>query len=196
MKTVVVITPPVASAVSYETAKAHLRVDHDDDKAMIEGLIASAIQHIDGPAGWLGRALVQQTLELRLDCFPWGEVQLPCPPYLSGLSVKYDDADGVEQTVDPAVYRVVGGGVGLSRLQLAYGQTWPAARTQSEAVRVRYDAGYGTAGEDVPAPITRAILLHIGALYDNREALTKSDGPVVPLPMAYEALLAPYRIWL
>jgi uncharacterized phiE125 gp8 family phage protein len=191
---VVVISAPAAPAVSLAEAKAHLRVDHSNDDGLIESLIKAATQHLDGPQGSLGRALITQTLELRLDCFLFsGPITLPYPPLGSVTSVKYVDQNGTEQTVSTDVYRVIGGGAGLSRVDLKYDQSWPSPRSQREAVLIRYTAGYGTTSTDVPEAIRAAIKLHVGVLYENREAVAVGNT-VAELPMAYEALLSTFRI--
>lgn len=58
----VVITPP-QPIVSRDEAKRHLRVEHSGDDAYIDGLVAVATGWLDGPDGWLGRALGEQVLE-------------------------------------------------------------------------------------------------------------------------------------
>lgn len=191
--TVVVIEPPTVLVVSVEEAKDHLSVDFDDDDVLIEALIKAVTAHLDGPDGWLGRALSPQTLELRIDEFPRCDIRLPYPPLIGIVSVKYDDADGVERTVAPSVYRTVGPASG-PRLALAYGETWPTPRWQSECVRIRYTSGYN--GDDgVPAPIKHAILLVMGHLYENREAI--NIGNIVSeIPMTAQALLSTYRVFL
>jgi uncharacterized phiE125 gp8 family phage protein len=188
---VVVIDPPAGDLVSLDEAKAHLRVDVDDDNDYIEALVAAAVAHIDGPAGWLGRALLTQTLEWRGDEFGTCDIRLPFPPVTEVLSVKYDDDDGVEQTVSDTTYRIVGQ-PGSPRLSLAYDQTWPTTRTQSEAVRIQYVAGYGEPA-DVPAPIKHAILILVAHWYANREPV--AVGTIVTeMPMTVRALLFPYQI--
>ena len=58
---VVVVTPP-EPVVSLEEAKLHLRVDGDGEDTRISSMIEAATTEIDGPDGWLGRALSRQTL--------------------------------------------------------------------------------------------------------------------------------------
>ncbi len=188
---VVVIDPPESPVVSLEEAKAHLRVDHDDDNDYIESLVAVATVTIDGPTGWLGRCLVEQTLEWRGPGFGPCDGRLPYPPVAEIESVKYDDGAGIEQTVPGADYRLVGQ-PSQPRLVLGFGASWPSARCQEEAVRVRYTAGYGDP-EDVPAPIKHAILMMVSELYENREAAT--DAPRTELPFAVTALLSTFRIF-
>ncbi|MBR1193233.1 head-tail connector protein [Bradyrhizobium sp. AUGA SZCCT0160] len=188
---VVVIDAPVGDLVSLDEAKKHLRVDFDDDDEYIEALIDSAVAHIDGPAGWLGRALLTQTLEWRGDEFGTCDIRLPFPPVADLVSVKYDDDDGVEQTAPDTIYRLVGQ-PGAPRVTLAYDETWPTVRAQSEAVRIQYTAGYGNP-EDVPAPIKHAILLLIGHWYANREPVNIGNI-VTEIPMTVRALLFPFQI--
>jgi uncharacterized phiE125 gp8 family phage protein len=53
-------------------------------------------------------------------------------------------------------------------------------------------AGYG-GSHTVPEPIKQAILLLVGAWFENREAVL-TGTIVATLPFAVDALLAPYRV--
>lgn len=91
---VVVVTSPVPF-ITADQAKRHLRVEGDDENEYIEGLIAVATAWIDGPDGWLGRALGSQVLEAVLPSRVWaGERRLPLPPLVEILSETPSD-DGV-----------------------------------------------------------------------------------------------------
>lgn len=193
--TVVVITPPAAPLVPLATVKAHLRVgDGQDD--LISTYLAAASAHIDGPGGWLGKAIGVQTLEARFDRFDCDHIELPYGPLIDVVSVKYDDPDGVEQTVDAEGYTLDEEG-----LLGSHSGSWPAARLRPGSVRVRYRAGYvadPTANPlvpAVPAPIVAALLLMVGDLEANRS--TTIDGTVsrVPMSTTVEDLLQPYRRW-
>lgn len=187
---VVVIDSPATEVVSLEEAKAHLRVDFDDDDDLIQSLVAAATSYLDGPNGYLGRSLITQTLEMRTDAFRSCPIDLPYGPVQEILAVVYDDADGIEQIVSDADYRLISG----DRLELVFGKSWPAARSQSDAVRIQYIAGYGDTAEDVPEPLRLAVKLLVGAWYENREQ-TVIGVNVTPLPrsVAVESLISPYR---
>lgn len=188
------ITPPAVEPVSLEEVKAHLRIADDDSDTLLPIYIAAARQWIDGNDGWLGRALVSQTWELTLDEFPTSEIRLPLPPVQSVTSVKYDDGDGIEQAIDSADYYLdTTGGVGWV-VPLA-NVSWPATLAGVNTVRVRFVAGYATAA-DVPAPIRAAILLMVGHLFANREAVMSGPNDIRQLPLGVDALLAPYRVFL
>lgn len=147
---VVVITPPESVVTAQEAVDARV-FSTDDDDTFIQTLLDVAQASLDGPTGWLGRAIGFQTLEAQLDelC---DNIRLQYPPIVSVTSVKYDDSDGNEQTLSSSLYRVSG-----NVITRAYGASWPATRLQTEAVRIRYEAGYELA--DVPTVIKHAIML-------------------------------------
>ena len=181
---VVVVNPP-QPIVSLPEAKRQLRVEHDDDDELITDLIAAATATIDGPGGWLGRALGEQTLELRA-C---RSRELPYPPVISVTSVKYLDRDLVEQTFDPAGYELVGQEVWLKR-----GVAFPSVAGREDAVRIRYVAGWPMVGDrwTGPAPIRLGVLLMVGRLYASRG----EDRPAnLVEDTAADRLLAFYRVW-
>jgi uncharacterized phiE125 gp8 family phage protein len=212
--TVVVITPPAAMPVTLDQAKANLRVDNTDEDAFITSLIQVVSAGLDGPDGLLGRSLVIQTLELRLDAFPptcfdddrslclqgehrWSyahtDIPLPFPPIVSITSVKYFDTDGADQTLTSSAYQVLAA-AGRARISLVSGQSWPDAPFRREGIRIRYVAGYGADDIAVPAPIRHAILLKVANLYTNRESVVLDSRAAIEMPQSAEALLAPYRV--
>ncbi|RYE57625.1 MAG: phage gp6-like head-tail connector protein [Hyphomicrobiales bacterium] len=190
-----VITPP-APLVGLELARGHLRVDDDTSDVLIEAYIAAASAHIDGPGGWLGRAIGIQTLEVRSDRFGSDLFPLAYPPLIDVVSVSYDDGDGVAQTLDPDTYFIDPAGV-----LLAYGASWPNARLHRGSVRIRYRAGYVTdptasvLEAAVPPAITAAVLLMVGDMFSRRETTVDGSVGTVPMSTTVEALLGPYRVW-
>lgn len=182
MQTVIVVTAPEPE-IDLDLVKTHLRVDGDDDDTLIEAFIAAAVSHIDGPHGWLRRAIWPQELEVRQDGF-CGAIRLPYLPAISVVSIKYVDQDGGEQTVPPQDYVMLGRGA----IGLAYQATWPTPRGDAECVRIRYEAGF----ETLPPAIFSAVLLMVGDLYKNRES-TGADGVAVQMSTSVQALLGPYR---
>lgn len=182
----VVITAPEA-VVSWEEVSSHLRLDGDDEKIYVEGLVAAATAWIDGPAGWLGRAIGEQELETRFSEF-CDHMELMAP-VIEIDAVEYVDETGESKPAISTLYRVTGQ-PSRPRLTLAYGESWPAARCDVDAVRVRYRAGY----PEVPPPIRQAILLLVGQWYEAREAVSIGTA-VSQLPFAVEALLSPFRVY-
>lgn len=183
------INAPTVEPVSLVEATAHLYVTHSDDDALISAYIAAAREDAERR---LGRALISQTWELALEAFP-SAIELPNPPLVSVTSIKYLDTAGVEQTLDPSQYLVDTDSV-PGAVVPAYGASWPSIRSQRNAVRVRYVAGYGADGSFVPASIRQWILLRTGALYENRESAVAGQAiQAAPRDFA-DALLDAYRV--
>ena len=176
---------PASNPVTLDEAKAHLRVDAADEDTLIGALIDAAVSHLDGWTGILGRCMVTQTWRQDYGNFAW--LRLPFPNVQS-VTVAYTDENGDTQTLDAANYHLVNG-VDRSEIILADGGSYPGTANIPDAVRVTMAVGYGEAAA-VPAALKAAILLHVGHLYANREAVGQS---LATLPLAYEALTTPYR---
>src|SRR5215207_3067140 len=161
------VTPPAAEPVSLAEVKTDLRVDHTDDDTRLTSLITEARQSIDGPKTWFQRTLITQTWEYILDEFPSAEVELPTLPVQSITSIKYDDADGIEQAIAVDEYQLDA----LSEPAWVFPVTSWTVTTLSafNAIRIRYVAGYGSAGSDVPGPIKAAIRLMVQEAYDGTD---------------------------
>lgn len=185
------VEAPSLEPVSLAEAKAHLRVDTNDDDALIGALITAAVTHLDGWSGILGRALVTQTWQETLSAFPaCGLLRLRLAPVQSVEAILYRDAANAERTLSPSLYEGPLADDFGPYVALAANQVWPATYERRDAVTVRYVCGYGDPA-DVPAPVKQAMLLMIGDWYANRETLT--SGTALALPFAANALLAPLR---
>ena len=198
------ITPPVIEPVTLQEARAHLRIADATDDVLLLTLIKTARLHLENESK---RAFCSQTWELTLDQFPgsyWYNqawipsascltaIPLPRPVLQSVTYIKYVDGAGVLQTLATSEYQVVSKSEPASVVP-AYGKYWPWTRPQPEAVTVRYLAGW-TSADLVPLPIKQSILLLIGHLYENREAVSLDGRPPQVLPLAVQSLLMPYTI--
>lgn len=181
------ITPPATEPVDLATAKLHCRVDSSDEDGMIEALIAAARAHIEDATG---RALVERTLELRVDAWPT-RLYLPAPPAMRIVSVTAIDDAGAAAVLESAAYALR---TGVEPGYVVFDSALRPAVDLADfaGVRVRYVAGYGAAS-DVPTPLKQALLLLVGHWYANREAVGQSNQAA--LPFAVEALIAPYRVY-
>lgn len=200
------ITAPATEPVNIAEAKAHCRVDFNDDDALISGLIVTMRQRAEAITR---RALITQRWRYITDGFPvgsliarqwrfatntapYGVLSLPKPALISVETVKYIDTAGVLQTLAPAAYEahaeeLMGGVVPV------YGTTWPDTRAQMGAVQVEYTAGYGAASA-VPQAIKSWMLCYIAAAYENRAStITGRSISAIDLPFV-DALLDDYLV--
>ncbi|WP_157014892.1 head-tail connector protein [Mesorhizobium xinjiangense] len=194
------VAPPAEPVVTLAEAKAHLRVNAEgegsllpnEDDSLITGLIAAATEHLDGWAGILGRCLVNQDWRIDLPAWPATCIALPFSD-VSSVTVNYFDQDDVEQTLSSSEYELAASATGtVVRFKKTFSR--PALNDdRADAVQVTMTAGYGAAA-DVPQPIKQAILLLVGAWYENREE-TVIGTIASPLPdsVAVNALITPYR---
>jgi uncharacterized phiE125 gp8 family phage protein len=190
------ITPPSIKPLTLTEAKAHLRIDTPDEDTLITLLIDAATTHVDGPTGFLGRALVDQTWDLILDTFPLNEILIPLPPLIQVTQVNYDDTAGVQHTLPTDQYTVDNAREPGWILPTAP-SAWPATFAGINAVRIRFRAGYvdltNSPPPDVPGDIKAAMLLMLGSLYANREQVVAGQAAVV-LPWGADQLLRRKRI--
>jgi uncharacterized phiE125 gp8 family phage protein len=190
MSAITVITGPVSEPVSLAEAKAQCRVDVTEDDALITGLIVTAREEVERR---IWHAIISQTLELVLDEWPWcRSVELPRPPLMSVTSIKYKIADGTETTWGSSNYIVAAAHV-PGRVVLANGASWPSATLYpTEAIRIRYVAGYANAAA-VPQSLKQAMLLLIAHWYEMREAAIATGAMPKDVPYGVQVLLTSYR---
>lgn len=188
---------PAEEPVSLTELKSWLRVDQDNDNALISGLGKAARGLIERLSG---RQLVTASWRLTLDTFPypggWAyleapalfpdphQIRLPKAPLQSVASVQYYDLNDVLQTLATTTYDVdVDEDPG--RIVLAMGKTWPVVRLKPGAVRIAFTAGYGDAA-DVPEEVKLPIKFAVSFWYEHRG---DDSGQPNQLPPAALALL-------
>lgn len=149
----IVITPPAPLITP-----AAVPGDHADDDAKIAALIQAATEQIDGPTGWLGRALGPQTLELQMSACDasYGPPGFVYQPLIELVSMKYDGPEGIEQTLAPP-----GDHVRFRSWRVLPVSSWPTVADGGH-IRLRYRAGYdGSSTGAVPERVKQAIALAV-----------------------------------
>jgi uncharacterized phiE125 gp8 family phage protein len=177
----------IQSPVTLDEAKDHLRVVGTDEDQYINSLLLAATEWAEK---FQNRTFVSRTRILELDEFK----TIICPPYpplVSVTTIEYVDANGSDQTLSSAYYRV-NTGTEPGRITEAYGYSWPTIRAVTGAVTITYIAGYGKAPA-VPDDVKAAIKLIVGHLYEHRE--TVSEVTLTNVPMAAKSLLWSNRIF-
>lgn len=181
------ITPADGLALELGVVKAHLRVDHDTEDALIEALIGAATEWVET---FTNRVLLTQTWDRLLDEVEGECIALPKSPVASVTHVKYIDTAGTLTTWSSSLYQVDVASI-RGRIAPAWGQCWPCAREQFGAWQIRYVCGYGTP-DDIPMAIRQAMLLIIGHWFEHRESV--ADFQVFGVPLSSEHLLWRFRV--
>ena len=180
------VAAPTDQVVGLERAKQHLNVDSSHHDAKITGLIAAATARLDGDRGLLGRCLMPQTWLGTMAGFPCYAIELPLPPTLDVLSLKYLDGGGIEQTLSDAAYRLVAGGSGVTRIVPNHGRSWPQTACELDAVRITFRGGFAPSAPEVE-PVRVAILMMVEHWYE-------PEGVGMPIPEAAMDLVSDLRL--
>lgn len=188
MPALVTYAAPATEPVTLTEAKAQCSVDGSDHDAMLTWLIAAARQAAESATS---QAMFTQTLDLTIDAFPCGDIILPRSPLQSVTAITYIDSSGATQTLAADQYQVDAASQ-PPRIAPAYGLVWPTTRTQLNAVKVRFVAGY-TSAALVPADLKAWMLLFIAAMFENRASISVG-APVVDIPYV-DQLVAANRIY-
>lgn len=169
-------TPPTEEPVTLAEIKDHLHISSTAEDSLLTLYAQMAREAVEGEC-W--RALMPQTWDLYLPGWPAGGViEIPRPPLQSVTSIKYTDDEGAVHTFAASNYRVDTASK-PGRVVLAPDANWPSdALDSSNPVVVRFVAGYADASA-VPSMAKAAILLQIGEIYANREAVIVGSTPQV-----------------
>ena len=187
--TATLLTGPALEPVSLADVKAHLRVDHDDDDALLTAAIVSARVHVESATR---RKLIEQEWRVYLDRWPRKRIlRVPVAPLISVDAVRIYDAEGEPNLVDSDDYEVDSAAV-PGRLVLAATAPSPVGRAVN-GIEIDVTAGYGATTLDVPSPLRHAVMMLVAHWYEHRGAVGH-DLAVLSAPLGFEALTAPYRI--
>ena len=183
------VTAPEQEPLTLEEAKAQLRLDFDEDDALVRRLIIAARMWVEGQTK---KALMTQTWDQTIDwCWPvkfglpW--IEFEKNPVTSVTSITYQSGASPQPTLNATQYTVVSR-EHSSYIAPAYGVSWPTPLSVPEAVTVRFIAGY----TDVPEPLKHAVAMLVAHWYEQREVVV-TGTIVATIPMGVEALISPYR---
>lgn len=175
------ISDPDLEPVTLVEAKAHMRVDTTDEDEFHTALITVAREWCEYHTG---RALVDQTWQLRFEGYSIDRFPLRRSPVISVDSFFYD-VNGVATELDASTYVLDGAGTKWPQLLLAYGKTWPQSFWE-KPLTIQFRAGYTdraaspTEGvEKVPTAFKHAIKMIVTFLDKNREATPEMMAPNV-----------------
>lgn len=181
----VILVADAPQMLLLDDIKQHCRITATDLDQQLIGLAESAADWIEDYTGRPARARVY---DLIMDCFPSFVFELPRAPLISltAASCTYVSDAGVITQIPTTVYTIDTESI-PGVVYTAYNQSWPLARTQPKAVRLRFTAGY-TSIDTLPETMRQACLLHIQNHLD-------SGGTDEKLTKAAQMLAWPLRIF-
>jgi uncharacterized phiE125 gp8 family phage protein len=181
----ILVTPPAAEPVSLAEAKAHLRLAHADEDALIGSLIASARRVAEARTGL---CLINQVWIQFRDAWPAdGVIALGLAPLRAVEELAVFGEDDQKAVIEPAHY-VTDFASRPARLMLRGSRQWPRPGRRLNGIGIRLAAGYGAAPESVPQPLRQAVLMLVAHWYHHR-----GDETPPPLPARLDALLGIFR---
>lgn len=170
------VSGPAVEPVTLDEMKLYLKQDEDADDALINDCIVEARTQSENATE---RSWVLTTWDFACDAFPshGAPFEVPRPPLLSVVSLKYIDTSGVEQTLTEGDDYVVDTFKEPGLVSPAFGTLWPSSRRQSSAVVLRFTAGYGVDATFIPRDLVRLVRMIVADAYELREA--KVIGTIV-----------------
>lgn len=181
------ITQPAVEPVSLTAAKSQCRVDTEAEDAYIQGLISVARQYVEDI---LDITICTTVWEATYDLFPVWTLVLPRPPMQAqNVTVTYRNGDGSATAItsDASRFQVDARTI-PGRIYPLYASTWPPVRGDENSVVVRWSAGYGDDGQNVPPVVKHLILVLVAGWFDMRQPAVVGAPTVVPY--TFETLLA------
>lgn len=180
------VTPPAGLPVSLEALKRHLRIEAAEEDSYLAGLIATAVETVEGRAGV---CLLTQTWRLYLDGLPRaGCISLGVRPVQSIDAVTIYDGDGEPTVLSPQSYQLDRHGV-PARLRFS---PVPQPGQTMNGIEIDVVCGFGDSGVDVPGQLQRAILVLCAHWFERRGAAGETELAAL-LPDGFDRLIAPWR---
>lgn len=183
------VVTPAAAALSLEQLRRHCKIDPPDSANDADTDLSAALAAAQAYAQhYTGISIGSQTIELALDEFPGGAIQLSQGPVTSITSVTYVDTNGDTQTLDSSAYSLDDYSTPQWLLPAA-DTDWPATYAAANAVKVRYVAGAAT----LDGALAQALRLLVGLYFDNRDAADR--GELSEIPFGVKALLDTVKVY-
>ncbi|MBX6426729.1 MAG: phage head-tail connector protein [Variibacter sp.] len=182
----ILLSGPAVEPLTLAEAKSYLRVEHDDDDALIAALVAAVRAEVEAKTR---RALITQRWRWILDAWPRdGRIALAPAPVREILAARVYDENGIAQAIDTQAFVVdtaaAPGVIGFVSWAL------PAPGRAVAGIEIDVACGYGDAAADVPEPLRQAMRVLLAHRYENRGLAAAADAG----PASVAALLSPYRV--
>jgi len=171
------------AVITLEEARAYLRVDSEDENALISAMVDAAEKHVESLTG---RVLLTATFELVYDEVS-SSVEISKSPLQEVTKIEVVSEAGVKTEVAPSIYDVDTTGI-LGRVQLKAGCVWPSHRGFASFI-VTVKAGYGEAAA-VPPALKQAALAALAVIFAGRGETDREK-----INSAVAALCGHYKVW-
>ncbi|SFM92710.1 head-tail connector protein [Nitrosomonas communis] len=182
------IAAPASEPITLAEAKSNARVTSNTEDTDITSLITVARQECEVELG--ARVLISQSWQLTLDKFV-DKIYIPKLPLISITSIKYDDVNGIEQTIPPSNYVLKNNSDNkFAKIVKTANYDWPIVYDSIENVRIVFVCGYGNAAS-VPEIIKHWMKLHVAHWINNKEAAIPGQMSRVEFS---DGLLDTYRV--
>lgn len=186
-----VVTRASDLPIAVAELKDYMRVDHDDEDAVIEAFLHSAIRKIEGPDG-IGYAFRRQTWQRRMRRFPctrYEPIELCGWPVADVGIIRYVAPNGNQESFvpsdHPADYGVYTDMEPVSIYRLR--SDWPTIDyTHPWPVTVQYSLGVAS-NDEIPDDLLLAAKMLAANWYENREGMQPSS--MLTMPYGVQALL-------
>lgn len=184
----VMTSRPAVEPVTVADAKAHMRIDQDDEDVLIASLVLTSRLHIEAA---LSLALITQSWTFTLDRWPHGPiVELPLAPLRSIESVRVRDASGHATTVPDTAYLI--DMVSRPPRVVWNNAARPVPGIAASGIEINFTAGFGEDAASVPAPLKHAILMLTAHWYEHRDP-DEIGSSGARIPDAVSNLINPFR---
>lgn len=180
-----VVATEIMKILPLEEFKEEHRVLSRAEDGRITNAIKEAYFRLDGPDGWLRRAILTQTWVGVLDRFDT-EIEIPMPPLQAVTGIRYMDEDGAWQTLATSVYGVDTYGL-FGRVYLKKDQSFPDIYTDPGSVEITFRCGWGDADDVLSAAIgIRKAMKLLGGHYYYNPTPTFVEPRLVEVPRAVQ----------
>jgi len=190
-----IITDATEELISIADCREHLEAPYYGDSEidpvddlMILSRLTAARQFCEQ---FTGLVLARKTVEVALDEFPVGAIELPVAPVVEIVSFTTGPGtDAVE--VDSDTYTLDDY---ATPQRLVPVSSWPSTSKATNTIKIRLTVGYGEdsdGGPALPMLLRAAMLLILGHLHENREDST--EKAMSTIPNGAEKLMRPYRV--
>ena len=175
-----VTTNPVIEPITVDEVKEFAHIDGTDEDTLISGFITAARMNCEA---YLGRALISQTITMKMDFWPGETIDLPRPPLISITAVEILDEDDTATEYSSSNYYIITESI-PGQLVLKRDVTYPTNSDRDhQGYQIRFKAGYGTSASDVPSAIRQGLKMWTTDIYENR--VVRPDPPPEAMPLLH-----------